>query len=81
MPSFELGSPHAGSHPLDDQRTFQFGDRSDDDDDGAAQRAARIDLLTEADELDVEVVELVEDLEEVPGRGCEPIAHPDQEHI
>ena len=60
---------------------FEFGDRSDDDDDGAAQRAARVDLLAEADELDVEPVQLVEHFEEVPGRAGDAIAGPDQDDI
>ena len=50
--SFEPGAPHAGAHPLDDQVAFEFGDGADDDDDGPAQRAAGVDLLAEADELD-----------------------------
>ena len=65
--AFELGSPHAGSHALDDQVAFEFGDRTDDHDDGPAQRAGRVDAFAEADELDVEPVELVQDLEEDAG--------------
>ncbi len=34
---FELGSPHAGTDPLDDQ--VAFSDSSDDDQDGPAQRS------------------------------------------
>ena len=34
--AFETGTPHAGTHPLDDQVAFKLGDRSDDDDNGAA---------------------------------------------
>jgi len=53
----------------------------DDHDDGAAQRAARVDLLAEADELDAERVQLVEYLEEVPGGAGDAIAGPDQHDI
>ena len=65
VPSFEPCAAHAGADPLDDQVAFEFRDRSDDYDDGAAQRPAGIDLLAEADEFDVEPVQLVEQFEEV----------------
>ena len=52
--TFKTSAPHAGAHSLDDEVAFEFRDRSDDDDDGAAQRAARVDLLAETYELDVE---------------------------
>ena len=61
--ALQPGAAHAGAYPLDDQVAFQFGDGADDHDDGAAQRAAGIDVLAEADELDVEVAELVEYLQ------------------
>jgi hypothetical protein len=81
MAAFEPGPPHAGADPLDDQRSLQLSDRADDDYDGPAQRAGRVDLFTEADELDVQPVKLVQYLEEVPGRACGAIAGPDQDHI
>ena len=65
VPALETGAPHAGPDPLDDQVAFQFCDRTDDHDDGAAQGTARVDLLAEADELDVEPVELIQHLQEV----------------
>ena len=52
--TLELGAAHASTDPLNDQRSFQLGDGADDDDDRAAQRAAGIELLAEADELDVQ---------------------------
>ena len=79
--ALELGSPHAGSHALDDQVAFEFGDRTDDHDDGPAERAGRVDAFAEADELDVQPVELVQDLEEMPGGSRDAIAGPDQDHI
>jgi hypothetical protein len=60
--ALELGAPHAGAHSLDDQVAFEFGDGADDDDDGAAKRATGVDLFAEADELDLQPVELVEHL-------------------
>src|ERR1039458_9237212 len=53
MPAFELGPPHAGAHPLDDQAAFEFGDGADDDHDGPAQGATRVDLFPEDDELEI----------------------------
>ena len=79
--AFELGSPHAGTDPLDDQAAFQLSDRSDDDHDSSAQRAASVDLLSEADELDVQPVQIVKDVEEVPGGACDPVARPDQDNV
>jgi len=81
VPAFETGAPHAGADSFDDQRAFEFGDRSDNHDDGAAQRAARVDLLTEADELDVEPVELVQHFEEGPRRAGDAIGCPYEDHI
>lgn len=51
--AFEAGAAHPGPHPLDDQVALELRDRSDDDHDGAAQRAASVDLFAEADELHV----------------------------
>ena len=81
MPAFEAGALHAGAHPLDDQIAFELCDRSDDHDDGAAQRTAGVDLLAEADELYAEAVQLVEDLEEVPGRAGDATAGPHQHDV
>ena len=81
MPAFESGPSHSGSDPLDDQAAFQLRDGSDDDDNGSAQGTTGIDLFSEADELDVEPVQLVEYVEEVFDRTCDPIRGPDQDHI
>ena len=59
MPPFELCAPHAGTHPLDDQVALEFSDRPDDDHNGPAQGPSGVDLFTEADELDIEPVQLV----------------------
>ena len=65
---FELGAPHAGADALDDQVAFELRDGADDDDDGSAQRAARIDLFAEAYELDSQMVEFIQNLQEVDYR-------------
>ena len=71
--AFETCAPHAGADTLDDQVAFEFRERSDDHDDGTAQRAAGVDIFTERDELDVEPVQLVEHFEEVPHRAGDSI--------
>ena len=71
--AFQLGAPHAGTNALDNKVAFQLGDGSDDDDHGPAQRAASIDVLPEADELDVEVGQLVQHLKKVTHRAGDTI--------
>jgi hypothetical protein len=51
--ALELGPPHAGADPLDDETPLELGDDPDDHDDRPAQRASGVDLFAEADELDV----------------------------
>ena len=81
MPAFQSGPAHPCPHPLDDEVPFELGDRTDDDDNGPPQRAAGIKVLPEAHELDVEVVEFVEHLEEVPDGSGDPVGSPDQQHL
>src|ERR1035437_6326021 len=57
---FELGPPHAGAHPLDDQATLELGDGAHDHHDRSSQRTTGVDLLAEADELDIEPAELIQ---------------------
>ena len=80
-PAFQLGTPHAGPDPFDNKVAFQFGDGTDDDDHGAAQRAAAIDVLAEADELDVQPVELVEHVKQVTDRAGDPVEGPDHDDV
>ena len=79
--AFELCPPHAGPDPLDDQVALQLGDRSDDDHHRTAQRTSGIDLLAEADELDIEPVQLIEHLQEVLHRPGDTIGSPDQDDL
>src|SRR5947207_2221269 len=79
--AFEAGAAHAGPNPLDDQAALQFRNGGDDDRDGAPQRAAGVEVLAEADELDVEMVEIVEYFEEVPDRARQAIAGPDHDDL
>lgn len=81
MPSFETGATHAGANAFDDQVALQLGDGADDDDDGAAERPAAVDVLAEGDEVDAEMVEFVEDLDEVANRSRQAIEGPDDEDV
>ena len=54
VPAFKPGPAHPGPDPLDDEVSLEFSDRTDDDHHSPAQRTSGIDLLAEADELDVE---------------------------
>src|SRR5581483_1226906 len=51
--ALELGAPHAGTYPFDDQVAFEFRHGGNERHQGPAQRAACIQLFPEADELDV----------------------------
>jgi hypothetical protein len=79
--AFELGTAHTCSNALDDQVAFESRDRANDDDDGAAQRTARVDVFAERDELDAEVVQLIEHFEEVPRRTGEVEADVDMKQL
>jgi hypothetical protein len=81
MLAFEPGAPHAGAHPLDDQVAFQFSDGADDDHDSPAQRAAGVDIFPEADVLDLEPAEFVQDFKEVLHRPGDSVRGPDQDNI
>ncbi len=65
MPAFEPGPAHTCPDALDNKVTFQFGDRPDDDDEGPPERASRVDVLAERDELDLGAVEFIENLQEM----------------
>lgn len=62
MTTFELGPAHAGAHPLDNQVAFQFSNGADNRYDRPTQRAAGIDLFSETDKLDLEMIEFVQHL-------------------
>ena len=75
------GRGHAGAHPLDDQAALQLGEGADEDEQRLAQRAAGVDLLAEADELEVEPAQLIEHLEEVLSRPGDAVAAADQDEV
>src|SRR3954471_5649832 len=74
--AFQACPAHTGAYALDDQRTLEFRNGTDDDHDGAAQRTSSIEVLAEADELDVEVAERVEQIKEILDRARQAIAGP-----
>ncbi len=61
--AFEPGPAHAGPDSFDDEVALQLGDRADDDHNGATERAAGIEVLAEADVLDVETIHRAEIVE------------------
>src|ERR1039457_1364320 len=63
--TFQPCAAHARAHSFDDQAAFKLSDRTDDHDDGAAQRAGGIDVFPEADVLDSDSIQLVQDIKEV----------------
>jgi hypothetical protein len=79
--AFESGPAHAGPDSFDDEVPLQLGDGAADDHDGAAEWAAGIEVLAEADVLDVEAVEFVQHLEEVADGSCDPVRRPDEHHL
>jgi hypothetical protein len=81
MSSLQPGAAHPCPHPFDDEIPFEFCDGADDDHDGPPEWPAGIKVLWEADELDVEMVELVEHFEEVAHGPGDPVRGPDQEHL
>jgi hypothetical protein len=81
MPAFQLGAAHAGPNPLDDQVALQFSDHTNNDDHGAAQWAAGVELFPEADELDVEMIQFIQHLQEVADAAGQSIASPHQHNI
>ena len=81
VPAFEFGAPHPGPYPLDDQVALELGDGPDDDHDSSAERSAGVDLFAEADELDVEPVQLIEHLQEVLDRPGDTIRSPYQDDV
>jgi len=81
MLAFEAGAPHAGADPLDDQIPLKLCNRADDDHDGAAQRAAGVDVFPERDIFDVQSIQLIQHIEEVFHRPGDPVRGPNLDHI
>ena len=65
MLALELGAPHTGAHPLDDQVALQLSDGADDDHHRPPQRSSGVDIFPEADQLNLYMIEFVQDFEKV----------------
>ena len=73
LATFQPSPAHSGTHPLDDQISFKFSYRPNDDDHCAAQRASGIDVFTVADKFDSEMAEFIEYFQEMPDAAGHPI--------
>ena len=78
MSSLQPGAAHTCPNPFDDEIPFEFCDGADDDHDGPPERAAGIEVLAEADELDIGMIKFVEHFEEVAHGPGDPVRGPDQ---
>ena len=72
---------HATFHALDDQTSFKLGNRSDDDDHGATQRAGGVDVFSETNEADVQMSEFVQDFEEMFYRTSHAVEGPNHHNV
>jgi hypothetical protein len=69
MLAFQSRPPHASANPLDNEATLEFGDGSDDDENGATQWTAAVDALANRDELYAEAMELIQGFQQVTYRA------------
>ena len=81
VPAFEFRPTHTGSDAFDYQRSFQFGDRADDHDDGSAECSAGIEVFAEADELDAEATQFIENFQVVPDGASDSVTGPDYDNF
>ena len=79
--AFQLRSAHAGTDTFDDQVALEFSDGADDDQHGAAEWTAGIDIFPERNELDVAVLQIVDHFQKVPHTAGETIESPDHNHV
>jgi hypothetical protein len=73
LPALKFCPSHATFNALNDQTSFEFADRSDNDDHGATQWAGGINVFAETDECDVQVVEFIQNFEKVLYRPRHPV--------
>jgi hypothetical protein len=79
--AFQSCSANPRRDPFDDQRPLEFGYCSSDDGHGPAERTSSIDVFTQADEFDAEMIQLIEHFEEMAGISSGPIESGDDENI
>jgi hypothetical protein len=63
--TFQFRSSHPGFDSFDDQTLLELGNRTHNHDDRSTQWTGRVDIFADADELDLEVVQLVEHFQEM----------------
>jgi hypothetical protein len=71
--SFQPRSAHSSLHALPKQVSFELRDRADDNNHRSAQWPASVDVLAQADELNAEVIQFIDDLQEMANTSGEPV--------
>ena len=71
--AFQLRSAHSCSNPFDDQTFLKLRNRTHNHDYRTAQRASRVNIFAQANELDVEVAQFVEYFQEMANASRHPI--------
>jgi hypothetical protein len=79
--AFQFRSTHSSPDALDNERALQLGNRTDNHDYRTAQRASRVDIFAQADELDVEVAQFVEHFQEMADTPCHSIESSNEHDI
>jgi hypothetical protein len=64
--SFQFRSTHASPDALDNQTSFEFGNRSNDYRQSFAKRSGSIDVLAETNEFDAQVIQFIEHFQKMP---------------
>jgi hypothetical protein len=78
---FELRPAHTGADAFDDQRTFEFRNRGDDDDNRSTEWPFCVDRLALGNELDAKLVQLIEHLQKMLRASRQTVAAPDQDDV
>ena len=72
---------HSGFHSFYNQAAFKFTNSSDNDNQGATERAARIDALPKGNKLNIQVIEFIEHLKKVTNGTGDPVECPHDHSI
>jgi hypothetical protein len=70
---FQFRTTHPSPNMLDDEAALQFGNRSDYDHHRSPEWSAGVDVLSEADELNPEVIQFIEHFQEMPHASGHPV--------
>jgi len=80
-PTAGPGSGKAGHGALPDELALELGKAGEDVEDQPSSGRAGVDLLSEADQGDAALLELVYDVDEVPQRPSEPVRSPHDQAV